>query len=141
MSWTPPAHWSETEGQLKKSGQVTLNAQGQGTVYLSPSTARERWEVSSVVVSTNQSANATVVPVATIALNSNDITTMSAGNNFGQSWSGNQDTFQGDMDVGPCDNLSVIFSPPAGSTAGQIAVLAGVIASAVVTGSKYTRRS
>ena len=60
-----------------------------------PDNARQRWEVTSVVVSTNQAANATVVPVATVALNTSDISVLSAGNNRGQSWSGNQDTFTG----------------------------------------------
>lgn len=139
MSWSPPSAWTETEGQLKVSGQVTLSSAGQGTVYLQPVSAHQRWEVTSVVVATNQPATATVVPVATVALNSNDITSMSAGNNLGASWSGNQDTFSGDIDVGPCDFLSVVFSPPPGSTGAQIALLAGIIAAATVTGSKYTR--
>lgn len=131
--------WPVTEAQapLKKSGQVTLDANGNGVLHFDPDNAHQRWEVTSVVVSTNQGATATVVPVATVALNSTDITTMSAGNARGASWSGNQDTFQGQVDVGPCDFLTVLFSPAPGQNA---AALAGVIASAVVTGTKYTRR-
>lgn len=131
----------ETYGQLKKTGQVTLDANGNGVLYFTPDSARQRWEVSSVVVNTGQASNANVVPQATVALNTNDLATMSQGNARGASWSGNQDTFQGLIDVGPCDNLSILFNPPPGSTAAQIAQLVGVVASAIVLGSKYTRRA
>lgn len=127
----------EISAPLKKSGQVTLNASGNGVLTFDPDHANQRWEVNSVVVKTNQPANATVVPVATAALNTADITTLSDGNNRGQSWSGNQDTFQGKIDVGPCDFLTIAFSPAAGQSG---SALAGVIASAVVTGTKYTLR-
>jgi hypothetical protein len=129
---------TEVSGQLHASGSVTLNAAGNGVVSFTPDSARQRWEVTSVVVSTNQAANATVVPVATVALNTSDISVLSAGNNRGQSWSGNQDTFAGLTDVGPCDNLTIGFSPAPGQSG---PALAGVIASVVVTGTKYTRRA
>lgn len=141
MAWSPPAHWTETQQQLKVSGQVTLDATGNGVLNFTPPSARMRWLVTSVKVATNQAANATVVPVAQLALNTQSIGAMSAGNDYGASWSGNQDTFQGEWDVGPCDYVSVLFTPPPGSTAGQIAQLAGVIASAVVTGQSFTRRA
>jgi len=129
---------TEVSGQLRASGSVVLNASGNGVVSFTPDNARQRWEVTSMVVWTNQAANATVVPVATAALNTADISVLSAGNNRGQSWSGNQDTFAGLMDVGPCDNLTIGFSPAPGQSG---AALAGVIASVVVTGTKFTRRS
>lgn len=138
MAWVPPDNWTETQQQLIKSGQVKLSASGNGTLYFTPDSSRQRWVVTSVVVSTNQNATSTVVPVATVALNSNDLETMSAGNNRGATWSGNQDVGMATIDVGPCDNLSVIFSPPPGTSGTP---LSGVIASAVVTGVKYTRRS
>lgn len=138
MGWTPPDHWSETQAQLKKSGTVKLNAAGQGTIYFTPDTARQRWVISSIQVKTNQAFNAGTVPTVTLALNSNDITTMSDGNNLGQTWSGNQDTYTGEADVGPCDNFSVIFSPPSGMPGTS---LQGVICSAVITGVKYNRRA
>lgn len=127
----------ETSAPLKKSGQVTLNANGNGILTFDPDHANQRWEVDSVVVKTNQPATATAVPVATLALNTADITVLSDGNNRGQSWSGNQDTFQGKVDVGPCDFLTIAFSPAPGASG---AALAGVIASAVVTGTKYSFR-
>jgi hypothetical protein len=141
MPWQPPDHWTEIQSQLKKTGQVKLDASGNGVLYFTPDSARQRWQVSSVIVTTSQAANATVVPQATVALNTNDLGTMSQGNNRGASWSGNQDTFQGNIDVGPCDNLTVLFNPAPGSTAGQIAQLVGVIASVVVLGDKFTRRA
>ena len=131
---------TETEGQLIQAGQVKLSSSGQGVLTFDPSSARERWEVTSVVVSTNQSATATVVPVATVAKNTTAVSTLSQGNNRGQSWSGNQDIFAGKTDIGPCDFLSVLFGPPPGATNAQIALLSGVIAFATVTGTKHTRR-
>lgn len=141
MPWQPPDHWSEVQSQLKQSGQVTLDANGNGVLYFTPDSARQRWEVTSVVVTTSQPANATVVPQAQIAINTADLNTMSQGNNRGASWSGNQDTFQGLVQVGPVDYLTILFNPPPGSTGAQIAQLAGVMASVIVTGSKFTRRA
>ena len=141
MSWSPPDHWTETETQLKKYQSVTLNASGLGTIIFEPDNARQRWVVSSVVVTTNQSGVATTIPVATLAINTVSFATMSQGNQRGASWSGNQDTFAGILELGAADFLTVMFTPPPGSTGAQIATLSGVIASAIVTGTKYTRRS
>ena len=138
MGWTPPDHWSETQSQLKKSGSVTLNSAGQGAIYFDPDSARQRWVVNAIVVKTNQAFNAGTVPTVTVALNSNDVTTMSDGNQRGQTWSGNQDTYTGEIDVGPADFLSVIFAPPSGMAGTS---LSGVICSAVITGVKYNRRA
>lgn len=128
---------TETESQLRASGQVTLDSSGNGVLTFDPDNARQRWEVTSVVVSTDQDATATVVPVATIGLNGTALDTMSPGNKRGASWSGNQDTFTGMVHVGPCDFLTVAFSAAPGQPA---SALSGVIAAAVVTGSKHTRR-
>lgn len=128
----------EIETQLKKSGQVTLDANGRGVLTFDPDNARQRWEIEQVVVKTNQSSTATTVPFVQLALNTVDPTTLSDGNMRGQSWNGNQETFTGTEHVGPCDFFSVMFVPPTGVSG---ASLAGVICSAVVTGSKFTRRS
>lgn len=141
MGWVPPAHWNETQAQLKKTQQVTLDVNGNGTLIFDPDNARQRWLVTSVIVSTNQAQNATVVPVVNIALNAVTFSTASPGNLLDGSWSGNQDTFTGEIDVGPCDFLSILFRPGNGATASQIATLSGVIATAVVHGVKYNRRS
>lgn len=132
---------TEVSGQLRYAAQVKLDSNGNGVLTFDPASARERWEVTSVVVSTNQAAAATVVPVATVAKNTAVVSQLSQGNNRGQSWSGNQDVFSGQIDISPADYLSVLFSPPPGATNTQIATLAGVIAYATVTGTRYTRRS
>lgn len=126
----------EIEGILRKSGQVTLTAAG-GVLTFDPDHANQRWEVESVVIKTNQAATATTVPVVTLALNTTAASTMSDGNNRGQSWNGNQVTFRGLIEVGPCDFLSVLWTPPSGQSGTP---LVGVIASAVLVGRKYTRR-
>lgn len=128
---------TEITSDLKKSGQVKFDATGHGVLIFDPDHANQRWEVDFVVVGTNQSATATTVPVVTLAMNTTAFGTLSAGNNQGATWNGNQETFSGRWDVGPCDFLSVLFSPPAGNPG---TALAGVIGYAVVTGSKYTRR-
>jgi hypothetical protein len=134
----PPAHWAETQAQLKKSGSVVLNALGRGAIYFDPDTARQRWVVSTVIVKTNQEFIAGTVPTVTLALNSNDVTTMSDGNGRGSTWSGNQDTWTGEIDVSPADFLSVLIAPPEGMDGTS---LAGVTCSAVITGVKYNRRA
>jgi hypothetical protein len=133
----PPAI-VEIQGQLQKAGQVTLDANGNGVLIFDPDNAWQRWEISEVVVSTNQAATATVVPLVSLALNTVAQSTMSLGNLRGQSWNGNQETFTGKQNVGPADYFSVIFSPPQGQSGTP---LAGVICRAVITGSKFTRRS
>lgn len=137
-AFVPPGHWTETASQLKKSMSVTLDSGGKGTAEFTPDNANQRWVITSVVVRTDQDATATVVPFATLALNSGDIATMSQGNQQGTSWAGNNDQFRGGLDVGPCDNVSVLFYPPPGQSG---APLAGVTATAVVTGTRYTRRA
>lgn len=138
--WTPPDSWTEVAGQLRKSGSVTLSAAGTGAISFSPDHANQRWVISGIVVTTNQAADASVVPYCTAALNTTDITQLSAGNQHGTTASGNNDSYAGEIDVGPCDFESILFYPPVGATAGQIAVLSGVQATAVITGTKYTRR-
>lgn len=128
---------AELQSQLKKSGQVKLDSTGRGTLLFYPDHANQRWEVDSVVVSTNQAATATTVPVASLALNTVDATTASPGNAQGSTWNGNQETFSGTILVGECDFLAVLFTPPAGTNG---SALSGVIGSAVLTGTKYTRR-
>lgn len=139
MPWQPPGHWTEVQSQLKKSGSVTLSSTGNGVITFDPDSGHQRWTVEQVVVTTNQAATATTVPVVTLALNTVSFSTMSPGNQRGATWSGNQDTFTGTPeDVGPCDFFSVIFSPPAGNNG---STLSGVICTAVLTGTKYTRRA
>jgi hypothetical protein len=136
----PPDAWTETATQLRTSGQVTLGANGSGSLSFTPDSSNQRWVITSVVNATNQSATALCVPWATLALNTTDITQMSQGNQRGTTYNGAQNTFSGAMDVGPMDFVSVLFYPPAGASSAQIAALVGVICSVVISGTKYTRR-
>lgn len=129
---------TELQLQLRKSAQVTLDANGNGVITFDPDNAWQRWVITEVVVSTNQAATATTVPLVSLALNTVQQSTMSLGNLRGQSWNGNQETFTGQENVGPCDYFAVIFSAPQGQSGTP---LAGVICNAVITGSKYTRRA
>ena len=97
--------WAETATQLHRAGQVILDDDGNGVLTFDPYSARQRWVVSSVVVSTNQAAAATVIPVATVAKNTVTVGTLSQGNSRGASWSGNQDTFAGQLDISAADFL------------------------------------
>lgn len=141
MGWNPPQHWTELQSLLKKTMQVKLDSGGNGVIIFDPDNAHQRWIVESVVVTTNQAATATTIPICTIALNTTAAATLSPGNQYGTSWSGNNDSFQGSIDVGSGDFLSILFQPPPGATAAQIATLSGVLATAIVTGSKFTRRA
>jgi hypothetical protein len=137
----PPPNWTEIASQLKTSGNAVLNAAGIASIPFSPDHANQRWVISSVVCSTNQPSQSLCVPYATLALNTTDITQMSQGNQRGTTYNGYQNTFSGAMDVGPCDFVSVLFYPPPGATGAQIAALSGVMASVVISGTKYTRRA
>ena len=125
----------ESAAALKKSGTVTMTAAG-GVLFFSPDHANQRWEVAAVVVATDQAATATTIPVATLAINSPTLGLISQGNQRGATYSGNQDTFGGLIDVGPCDELDVHFTPAPGQSGTP---LVGVKASAVITGIKYNR--
>lgn len=138
MGFTPPSYWSETASILKKSGQCILDSSGNGVVTFDTDSANQRWVISSIVVSTNQSSTANPVPYATGALNTTSLSQMSISNSFGTTYSGNNDSFSGDIDVSPMDFFSVLFYPPPGQNPGT---LVGVKATAIVFGSKYTRRS
>lgn len=139
MGFIPAPGVVEVSGLLKKSGKVTLDATGAGVITFTPDSGWQRWEVTSVTVQTNQLSTDLVVPIATLALNAVDPVTASPGNVQGASYSGNLDTFSGDVvDVGPCDFLSVMFTCPPGQSASG---LNGVIAQAVINGTKYTRRA
>lgn len=133
-----PDGWIEISAQLAKSGSVTLAADGTGVITLDPDNANQRWEVTNIDVSTNQAGTATTIPVVTIALDTVTVATLASYNQRGSSWSGNQDQWSGGViDVGPCNYLSICFGPVPGTSG---AALAGVVAKARITGTKFTRR-
>jgi hypothetical protein len=116
---------TEAPGQVKKSGQVTLDQNGYGVITFCPDNAWQRWEINQVVVSTNQAATDVPVPVAEVFVN--DVS--SRGNSEGGTSSGNQDVLVGLINVGPVDQLSVVW------TGG----IPGSVATTVITGASYTR--
>lgn len=131
--------WTETTSQLAKTAQVTLNAAGVGVIEFDTDSANQRWEVTNVVVSTNQSATATTIPVVNLGLNANYLGAIALSNQRGATWSGNQDQWSGGtIHVGHTDSFAVSFTPPPGTSGTP---LAGVVGQATVTGTKYTRRS
>lgn len=136
-----PDNWVEISGRLRTSQSGTLGATGTTAIIFQPTSANQRWVVTSCVVSTNQASTAVVTPYATMALNTTDITQLGQSNRVADTYNGSQNTFSGALDVGPCDFLAVLVYPPPGSTAGQISALVGVIASVVIYGTKYTRRA
>ena len=90
-----------------------------------------------VVVTTNQSSLAGGPGDDPSAINTISLSTMSPGNQRGTTWSGNNDTFRGQIDMG-----AARFPPPYCTHRRKSGTpLAGVIATAVVTGAKYTRKS
>jgi hypothetical protein len=132
-------NWVETAYNLRTSGSVVLDADGNGAILFDTDSGNTRWEVDNVVVSTDQAATATTIPVVNLAVNTVTADTLTDDNKRGATYSGNQDQWSGGtIDVGHCDYFSVLFSPPPGTSG---APLSGVLAKAVVTGTKYTRRS
>lgn len=134
-----PDHWQEVATQLTARGSVTLDANGNGVLTFAPDHANQRWVVTTVIVATNQASTAAIVPYATGALNTTSLSQMSPGNQRGTSFDGNNDTFGGPaFDVSSGDFYSVLFYPPPGQSGSG---LAGVVATAVVQGTKYSRRA
>ena len=124
---------TEVSGQLKQSSSIMLDANGNGAIYFTPNNSHQRWEISSVVVSTNQGPTNIPIPTAEIFINGVSFGTTivtSTGQSLGATWSGNQDSFSGKADVGPCDSLAIVF------TGG----IAGTMAFSNIRGTYYTRR-
>jgi hypothetical protein len=134
----PPDHWAEVTGMLRKSGSVILDANGNGVILFDVDNASQRWVVTSIVTTTNQPAIATLVPYCTGALNTYSVPTLSPSNQFGTSYSGNNDQFSGALDVSPTDTFCVLYYPPPGQSG---ASLSGVKATAIIRGTYFTRRS
>jgi hypothetical protein len=111
-------------GNLNTSGQVTLNASGNGQVVFKTSNANQSWLVTGVAVNT-LNTNAPV-PVVGIYLN----TPSSMGNSQGATWSGNRATASTSTIVGPCDQLFITWT---GGTPGDQATVS-------LTGQTSTRR-
>ncbi len=137
--FTPPAHWRELSAQFRTSVVATLDSTGSAVAFFESGSANQRLVMRAISVNTNQVATATVIPWVTVALNTTSLSTMSQSNQCGTTNYGLINTFRGNLDVGQCDYLAVLFYPPPGSSAGSIALLNGVKVTAVAFGTKYTR--
>lgn len=119
---------------FEASGVAVIDANGCGTICFTPADG-EHLTVTRVRVRTNQDENATVVPLATIVKNTTDVAALWGNLSFGASRTGNDDTWTGITEIGPGEILSVMFYPPSVQP-DEASVLAGVIASAKITGTK-----
>lgn len=118
---------NEVAGNLKKAGSVKLDSSGRGVVSFITDNSWQRWEVDAIAVKTNQGATQVPVPVAEAFVNDPS----SAGNSEGGTSSGSQDTMSGRINLSGPDTLNIVW------TGG----ISGTIATAIVTGTKYTKRS
>lgn len=116
----------EDQGLLEVSATVILDSNGDGTIDFGVQNAWQRWEVTTVVVSTNQAKNQTPYPVAAVYAGP-----IAEPYVQGVSWTGNQDTFSGVVNVHEGSDLHVVW------TGG----IAGTVAKARVYGTRYTRMS
>lgn len=116
----------ETEGDLYKHGSIVLDTNGNGTIDFAVDNAWQRWVVSSVRVSTSQGASQTPFPTAEVFAGY-----IAPGFSQGATWTGNSDTFTGEVRCDAGTDLHVQFTggPP------------GVTAYARVYGKRYTRIS
>jgi hypothetical protein len=141
---------NEITGQLRLSGQAAVNS-GVAVIRFDPGSGRERWEVRSVVASTNQAASATSIPKVAVMLGASQFVPVSQAGNRGHSWDGNMVTLACNVNVGPADWLGIVFtSPDPYETTGVYldmytdaypgTLADGTICYAVITGTRYTRR-
>lgn len=116
----------ETESLLSKSGTVTLDGSGNGTIDFSVDHAWQRWEIDSINVKTSQASTQTPYPTAEVFAGP-----IAAAFSEGASWTGNQDTFSGRVDLDAGTDLHIVW------TGG----VPGSIATARLHGKKYSRNS
>jgi hypothetical protein len=116
----------EVEGYLNKAGTVTLDGSGNGTLDFDVDHAWQRWEIAQIVVSTNQPSNQAPYPTAEVFAGP-----IAPVYSQGATWTGNQDTFSGKVDLDAGTELHVVW------TGG----LPGSIATARIHGKKYSRTS
>jgi hypothetical protein len=98
------ADWQEI-GPLSAAGTVTLDASGNGQIPFDVYSANHKWLIKGVVVSTNQPSTTTPYPTVTVYLGA-----VSQGESSGASWTGNQETFAGNIEMGCADTLFVNFA-------------------------------
>lgn len=117
----------EIEGYLDVSASVVLDSSGSGTVDFDVDNSWQRWVVDSVRVKTNQGDFQTPYPSAEVFSGAAIADRFSQG----KSWTGNNDVFRGRVDLDSGSEMHVVW------TGG----ISGTIATARVTGKRYTRIS
>lgn len=80
-----------TEYNLNQSAQVTLNASGNGSCFVSPN-GTERWHVTRIAVVTNQAASVTTIPTCGVYLDS-----IADQNLYDKTYTGSQDSTDSDI--------------------------------------------
>lgn len=79
------------EYTLNESAQVTLNASGNGSVFVSPN-GTERWHVTRIAVATNQAASVTTIPTCGVYVDS-----IADANLYDKTYTGSQDSTDADL--------------------------------------------
>jgi hypothetical protein len=143
---------AEIAGLLRLSGSAVMGA-GQAVISFDPPNARQRWEVTGAIISTDQPATATAVPVAAVVLNAADRVPVSQGGKRSHSWDGNMVTLPLRVQAGPADSVAVVFTDPGAASAESGVYLDtytatypgtamdGTVCYATITGTRYTRRA
>ena len=117
---------AEREGNLSVADNVTLDSNGNGTIDFDVDNAWQRWVIDSIVVSTSQGSTQTPYPTAEVFAGP-----ISPVFSEGATWTGNQDTLAGRVELDQGSELHVVF------TGG----IPGTVATARVRGKRYTRVS
>jgi hypothetical protein len=102
-------------GTGHRSDHATLDASGNGTVYLAPEVHWDEWEVTRVVVKTSQPTGTVPVPTAEVYLND----PVPFDNHHGGTRDGDLDVAQGSILLHAGDQLLVVFT---GGRPGDIAM-------------------
>jgi len=114
----------EVEGELAIAGKIILDVNGNGTIDYDVSGAWERWVITRVRVKTSQLATDAPYPTCEVFCGP-----VSDAYSQGATWTGNSDTFDGEVRMDSGLELHVVF------TGG----IPGTIASAILSGRKYTQ--
>lgn len=116
------ADWQRI-GTVRRRGSVTLDSNGNGTITFGVTySANHKWVISDVILSTNQSQTTAPYPTVTAYLGGQQ-----AGVSEGATWTGNQDTMRGPIEMTAADDLTVAF------TGG----VAGSVGTAIIEGDSY----
>ena len=119
------ASWDRI-GTVRRRASVTLDGSGNGTVTFGVTySANHKWVISDIIVATSQSQTTAPYPTATAYLTGQQV-----GVSEGATWTGNQDTMRGQIEMDGGTDLTVAF------TGG----VAGSTATAIIEGDSYLWR-